>query len=56
MFTLVHIATGEFDSDWHRTYEAANMHRIRCFGARTDGWYVCELTAEQAAQAFAIGA
>lgn len=52
MFTLVHIVTGEFDSDWHRTYEAANMHRVRC--GLDDSWYVAELTEEQAAQVYAV--
>ena len=50
MFTLVCIATGEFDSDWHTSYEAANMHRVRCnLGS---AWYVTELTAEQVAQIY----
>lgn len=50
MFTLVHITTGTFDSDWHRTYSDASMHANRCgLGA---GWYICELTEAQTAAVY----
>lgn len=51
MFTLVRIVSGEFDSDWHRTFDAAAAHAVHCkLGA---DWYVTELTAEQVAQVYA---
>ena len=45
MFTLVHISTYTFDSDWHLTYLDAYCHALRC-GLGSD-WHVCELSPEQ---------
>ena len=52
MFTLAHISTHTFDSDWHRTYLDAYCHALRC-GLGSD-WHVCELSPEQVTQIYSV--
>lgn len=52
MFFLWCPATGEFDTDWHRSLEDANAHANRC-GLGTN-WQIAELSDEQQMQIFAF--
>lgn len=51
-FTLWCALTGEFDSDWHRTAQQAEQHKIEC--GLGDDWRVAQLTDEQQAQVYAV--
>jgi len=50
-FFLQNARTGEFDSDWHASREAALRHIDRC---GLTGWMIVELTAEQQAEVFSV--
>ena len=52
-FFLWCAVTGEFDSDWHRTADAAERHLWRC-GPLVAPWRVVALTDAQALDLFAV--